>query len=174
MATPTIFSFSMRDANGVLTSTRAYIAYNGATETVNALIGNFNELGGALDDASNAQIVGGSITIPVEPDGSWKTAPVDENDVSDVIVLNLKNGSTRYVQEFVLPQFKAAMVSGGKVVLTQTDLAALIAILDNTTGLTTADVVNQAGQQTTSLNDAFQADRKHRRQLQRLSKSFPT
>lgn len=174
MATPTIFSFSLRDANGVVTSSRAYVGYNGAVETVNALIGNWLEMGGALDHASNAQIVAGAITIPVEPDGTWKTAPVDENDVSDVIVLNLKNASTRYVQEFVLPNFKNAQITGGKVDLTQTDLAALIALLDNSAGMTSADALNTAGQTLTALNDAFQADRKHRKQLQRLSKSFPS
>lgn len=174
MATPTIFSYTVRDTNGVKTSTRAYMSYNGATETVNALIGNYNELGGAIDDATNGVIIGGSITIPVDPDASWKDAPVAENDVSDVIVLNFGNASTRYVQEFLLPNFKEAQLTGGKVDLTDTDLAALIALLDGTTGLTTADATNTAGQALNALKDAFQADRKHRKQLQSLSKSYPT
>lgn len=171
MSTPTIMSYTLLDTNGVKASTRAYIGYNGAVETVDALIGNWLELGGLIDDASNGQIVDGQLVIPVIPDGGWKAAPVAGTDVSDVIVGNFGTAATKYVQGFILPAFLEAMLTGGQVDLTQAALAALFAALDNTSGLTSADVLNTAGQTLTHLRDAFQSDRKSRR-LPSMSKVY--
>lgn len=173
MATPTIFSLTMLDTNGVKTTTRAYTTYTGATETVDALIGSWLEFGGLVDDASNSQITGGAITIPVDPDAGWKAAPVEETDNSDVIVLNFKTAATKYVQEFVLPGFLSAMLSGGNVDLAQAALAALIALLNNTAGGGTVDYSNMAGQAFTTLVDGFQTERKSGK-LASISKSYPS
>lgn len=172
MSTPTIFSYTLLDTNGVKASTRAYIGYNGAVETVDALIGNWLELGGLVDAASNGQIVDGSINIPVLPDGSWKSAPVAGTDVSDVIVANFSVAATKYVQEFIIPAFLTAIVTGGQIDLANVALAALLAALDNTAGLTSADVLNTAGQTLTAARDVFQSDRKSRR-LPSMSKVYP-
>jgi len=172
MSTPTIFSYTLLDTNGIKATSRAYIGYDGAVETVDALIGNWLELGGLIDDATNGQIVDGSMIIPVLPDGGWKGAPVAGTDVSDVIVGNFLTAATKYAQEFLLPAFITAALSGGKVDLTNAALAALFAALDNSAGLTSADVLNTSGQTLVSLRDAFQSDRKSRR-LPSMSKSFP-
>lgn len=148
------------------------MSYNGAIETVDALIGNWLALGGALDDVTNAQIVGGEIRIPLLADGGWKASPVDENDNSDVIVLNLKNGATRYVQEFIVPAFlQSILTGGGQIDLANVALTALINLL--TGSFTNGSYVNTAGQDLTALSDAFQSDRKHRKQIVSRSKVYP-
>lgn len=173
MADPTIFSFTLRDTNGVSTSTRAYAIYNGATTTVNSLIGIWLALGGLIDDASNAQIIAGGVDIPLIPDATWKTAPVEENDVSDVITLNYGNDITSKLWGFLLPNFKDSMITtGGQVDLTQADLAALITGLETT--FATGQYSNANGQNLTDLVNAFQSDRKHRRQIVSRSKVFPS
>lgn len=172
MATPTIFSYTFRDTNGVKATTRAYVGYDGAVETINALEGSWTELGGAFDDASDAQIIGGNIIVPVLPDGGWKDAPVAGNDISDVIVMNLITAATKYAFGIDLPAFLPAMLIGGKVDPTNTALAALYNLLNNTVGGTSIDYLNTAGQTLTALRDVFQSDRKSRK-LPSLSKAFP-
>ena len=171
MASPTIASFTLLDGNGVKASTRAYMTYNGTLETVDALIGNWLQLGGDIDDVTNAQIVGGSILIPLTPDAGWKAAPVAVNDVSDVVVLNMKNAATRYLQEFIIPAFIPALLTGGgQVDLANVALTALVTLL--ATSFTNGAYSNMAGQDITALSDAFQSDRKHRRQIISRSKVY--
>jgi len=173
MADPTIASFTLRDTNGVTTSTRLYAIYNATTKTVESLMGDWLAAGAVLDDASNAQIIGGSILIPLKPDATWKDAPVAENDVSDVITLNFGNDITSKVWGFLLPNFKEAMITdGGQVLLTQTDLAALVAYIEAT--FTGGQWSNANGQNLTDLVNAFQSDRKHRREIVGRSKVYPT
>jgi len=88
-----------------------------------------------------------------------------------VIVTNYNNGITRYAMEFIIPAFVQAILSGGKVDLTNTALVALISEL--TAAAVAGAFSNTAGQDLTSLRDAFQADRKHRRQLRNKSISTP-
>jgi hypothetical protein len=172
MASPFVMSYTLLDSNGVKTSTPAYfVPTTPSTVTVANLITNWTNLGTALDDVTNGQIVGGRISIPVAPDGGWKSAPVEENDVSDVIVTNFNNGITRYAMEFIIPAFVEAILTGGKVDLTNTALVALISEL--TAAAVAGAFSNTAGQDLTSLRDAFQADRKHRRQLRNKSISTP-
>lgn len=174
MANPYVFSYTLLDANGVKTSTPAYfVPTTPTTVTVAQLITDWSGLGDALNDATNAQIVDGRILLPMEVTGhGWKSAPVDENDVSDVINLNFNNAATRYVMEFLLPQFLQAMIVNGKVDLTNVALAALIDFL--VSGAANGAFSNTAGQDLTSLRDAFQADRKHRRQLRNKSIATPS
>ena len=172
MASPYVMSHTVLDANGVKTSIPAYfVPTTPSTVTVANLLTNWTALGGALDDASNGQIIGGRITIPVSPDAGWKSAPVDENDVSDVININFNNAITRYAMEYLLPAFVQAMITGGKVDLTNTALVALIDVL--VSAGTGGSFSNTAGQDLTALRDAFHTDRKHRRQLRNKSISTP-
>jgi len=172
MANPYVLSHTLLDANGVKTSTPAYfVPTTPSTITVANLVTNWAALGDVLDDASNAQIIGGRISIPMDPVGGWKTAPVDENDVSDVIVSNFNNAATRYAMEYLIPAFIQAAITGGKVDLTNAALAALFAVL--TSAGTGGAFSNTAGQDLTGLRDAFQADRKHRRQLRNKSIAMP-
>ena len=174
MADPTILSFRLRDANGNSASTPTYAIYNAVTTTVESLINDWLALGALIDDASNALVVDGAVTIPLKGasvNAGWKQSPVDENDVSDIIALNYGNDITSKVWSFILPNFKQAMLADGKVVLTQADLAALIAGI--AANFTTGQYSNANGQNLTDLVDAFQSDRKRRGTIAR-SKSFPT
>lgn len=172
MASPYVLSHTLLDTNGVKTSVPAYfVPTTPSTVTVANLITNWTALGTALDATTNAQIIGGRIQIPVTPDGGWKSAPVEENDVSDVAVLNFNNAITRYAMEYLIPALVEAMLTGGKIDLTNTALQALITVL---IGAGTAGAFsNTAGQDLTSLRDAFQADRKHRKQLRNKSIATP-
>ena len=88
MADPTILSFRLRDANGNSASTPAYAIYNAVTTTVESLINDWLALGRIVDDATNALVVDGAVTIPLKGasvNAGWKQSPVDENDVSDII-----------------------------------------------------------------------------------------
>jgi len=172
VASPYVLSHTVLDSNGVKTSVPAYfVPTTPSTVTVANLITNWTNLGTALDNVSNGAIIGGRITIPVTPDGGWKTTPVEENDVSDVIVTNFNNTITRYAAEYIIPAFVEAILSGGKVDLTNTALVALISEL--TAAAVAGAFSNNAGQDLSSLRDAFQADRKHRRQLRNKSISTP-
>lgn len=171
MANPQVFSYTLLDANGVKASTQAYyIPTAPSTITVANAITDWASLGDLLDDATNAQILGGRISFPVPAQGGWKSAPVDENDVSDVIVANFNNAVTRYAMEFLLPNFLQSMIVNGKVDLTNAALSALLDFI--VTGGASGAFTNTASQDLNSLRDAFQADRKHRRQLR--SKSIAT
>jgi len=173
MADPTIASFTLRDTNGVKTSTRLYAIYNATTKTVESLINDWLAAGAVLDDATNAEIIGGNLSIPLKPDAAWKTAPVEENDVSDVITLNFGNDITSKVWGFELPNIKDSMITaGGQVDLTQADLVALIAYIEAL--FTGGQWSNANGQNLTDLVNAFQSDRKHRQQIVSRSKVFPT
>lgn len=172
MASPIVMSHTLLDSNGVKVSTPAYfVPTTPSTVTVANLLTNWTGLGTALDNATNAQIIGGRITIPVAPDGGWKSAPVDENDVSDVVNINFNNAATRYAMEYLLPAFVQAMITGGKVDLANTALQALITVLIGAG--TAGSFSNTAGQDLTALRDAFQTDRKHRRQLRNKSIATP-
>lgn len=172
MASPYVLSHTLLDSNGVKTSVPSYfVPTTPSTITVANLITNWVALGTDLDAVTNAQIIGGRISIPVTPDGGWKSAPVEENDVSDVIVLNFNNGTTKYAMEYLIPAFLESLVSGGKVNLLDTALTALYSFLIS--AATAGAFSNTAGQDLSSLRDAFQADRKHRRQLRNKSIATP-
>lgn len=162
MANPWVFSYTLLDANGIKTSTPAYYTpTTPASITAASAIVDWAGLGDVLDDATNAQILGGKITIPVGAQGGWKTAPVAENDNSDVIVLNFNKQANRYAMEFLLPNFLQAMLSGGKVDLAN---AALEALYDYLVATATAGAfTDTAGLDLISLRDAFQTDRKSRK-----------
>lgn len=172
MASPYVLSYTMLDSNGVKVSTPAYfMPTTPSTVTVANLLTNWIGLGTTIDDGSNAQILGGRISIPVLPDAGWKSAPVDENDASDVINLNFNNAVTRYAMEFLLPAFLQSMLTNGKVDLADAALSALYAFIIS--GGTAGSFTNTAGQDLNGLRDAFQTDRKHRRQLRNKSISTP-
>jgi len=172
MASPAIMSYTLLDTNGVKASTPLYIPFGGSL-TVTQLLAAFVTAGNLLDPVTNAQIIGGQITLPCVVDGGWKTAPVEGNDVSDVVSLNFNNAVTRYVFPFLVPNILPALVAGGRVDIADADLAALIAWIGAGNASPTYAPSNSAGQDLTSLRDAFQADRKHRRQLSSTSRTIP-
>lgn len=163
MADPTIFSYSLLDRLGLVAPVPLYVAYDGSTETVDALIGTWLATGALLDAATSSQITGGSILVPLQADGSWKSAPASSgNKNNEVIILDFENAANRYVTEVPLPAYLDAMISNGKVLLTQTQLAALIANILSTAG--TADYQSRDLQQLSGVRDAFLTTRRRRGQ----------
>lgn len=162
MTNPLVFSHTLLDANGIKTAVPAYFTPTApSTVTLASLIVDWAGLGDVLDDASNAQIIGGKITVPIGPQGGWKTAPVAENDNSDVIVLNFNKNANRYAMEYLLPTFLQAMLTNGNVDLTN---VALTALYDYLVGpATVGNFTDTGGIDLISLRDAFQTDRKSRK-----------
>lgn len=163
MANPTIFSYSLLDRLGLVAPVPLYVAYDGATETVDALIGTWLATGALLDASSTSQITGGSILVPLQPDASWKSAPAASgNKNNEVIIVDFENAANQYVTELEIPGYLDAMIVNGKVSLTQTQLAALIANILSTAG--TADYQSQDLEQLTGVRSAFLTTRRRKGQ----------
>src|SRR3954470_11371175 len=106
MADPTIFSWRTIDRIGSVATPELYAAYDGSTETVDSLIGRWTATGALLDAATSSQILGGQITIPLQPDAGWKSAPASTgNKNNEVINLNFVNDANRFLTEFLLPAY---------------------------------------------------------------------
>ena len=171
MASPYVFSYTFLDVNSVKAAI-AYYYYPTAPTTVKVadVVTDWVSLGTALDNASNGRILGGRILLPQAADGGWKDTPVAENDLSDVIIVNMNVDASRYPWAAEVPNLKDAELSGGRVNLTQADILALTALLAS--GGASGAFTNTANQQLAGVRDAFQADRKHRKQLR--ARSFVT
>jgi len=111
MADPTIFELQLEDDQGLKSRTAEYVAYNATTTTVESLIGSWTQFGGLVDPLIDAQIVGGQITIPLIPNAAWKTAPVDGNNVNQVMSLNFNNDFNSYATAILLPSYKEALLT---------------------------------------------------------------
>jgi hypothetical protein len=126
MADPTIFELQTKDDQGVPGRVSEYVAYDGATTTVDSLIGSWVQFGGLVDPCIDGQIVGGRITIPLEPDGTWKTAPVNGNNSNQVMVLNFGNDFNSYMTELLLPSYKESILLNKRPNIGANPLLALI------------------------------------------------
>lgn len=168
MADPTVLSYTLLDGENVKATNVAYINYDGALETVNALIGEWLAFGGLLDAATQSQIVKGSIKIPTSPDSSWKTAPVAKSSNAGGIVLDYStSGSVKRWGFLLSNNIPGAQTTSGKVDLTNAALLALKNAL--TAAFTNGNFSNNLGQALSTFRDAFLNDRKHRKQLDRAS-----
>lgn len=131
MADPTIFEYQLKDDQGLTNRNAIYVAYNGATETVDALIGAWSAYGGLLDAITDARIVEGRITIPLIKDPSWKAAPIVGNNVNQIMALNFNNDTNTYLTDILIPAYKESLLSVGTRVpnLAAVPLAAYIAAI---------------------------------------------
>jgi hypothetical protein len=111
---PTIFEYQVEDDQGLKNRTAVYMAYNGATATVNSLTGSWLQLGALIDPCIDGQITEGRITIPLQASGSWKTAPVVGNNANQVMVLNMENDFNRYITPVLLPSYKESVLTTGR------------------------------------------------------------
>lgn len=172
MPTPTIFSFTMQDNDSVKGSSSMLVAYNGAVQTVDAMIGEWLALGALLDAVTGAAIRKGSITIPLDADAGWKVTPLDGHSVSDTLNLRFGNGNTIYKTTIAVPALRDTLVVDGRPVLTAAgaidDLAQRIV-----TGTANYTYVTEGADDLTTFDAAFQGIRKHRRQLYRQSLAHP-
>lgn len=130
MADPTIFEYQVQDDQGLKNRIAVYEAYDGATTTVDSLIGSWLQAGGLIDPCIDAEILGGQITIPLEKDAAWKAAAAVGNNVNQVMVLNFENDFNRYLTELLLPSYKEALLTPTRIPdLADPALAALIAYM---------------------------------------------
>lgn len=135
MADPTSFEWQIIDDQGVSNRTQMFYAYDGATETVDALIGEWAAMGNLIDDCIDGEIVGGQILIPLQPDAGFKTAPVEGNNCNQVMTLDFENDFNSYLTPILLPSYKESQLTApGKPNLAAAALAALIAAIITDTG----------------------------------------
>jgi len=122
--------------------------------------------GALLDDITDGQIVQGRITIPLSPDAAWKAAPIEGNNVNQVMNLNFENDFNRYLTAVLIPAYKESLLTpSGVPDLADADLAAYIAaviagtvnVFPNSRDLHDLDAIR----------DAFLTVRKVRNQKQR-------
>lgn len=164
MADPTIFNFSLLDDTGWKNNCDFPVAYDGATETVDALIGAWLSYGGLLNAITDAKIVGGSILIPLQRDASWKSAPAEGNNVNQVMNLNFDNDFNQYATSILIPAYKeSTLTPGGEPDLADTALAAFITAI--ITGYASEVFPNSTSlHDLNALRDAFLTVRKVRAQ----------
>jgi hypothetical protein len=169
MATPTVLSFTMQDDNGVKASAPFYASYDGAVETIDALIGEWLVLGALIDAVTGAKIVSGHIEIPLARDAAWKAAPINGDGVEQTLALSFSNDDTIYNDTFNVPALRETLVdSQGKPILTAA--GAIDNLADALAGsFTNGYFVNSSGSDLIALVAAFQATRKQRRQLKARS-----
>jgi len=157
------------DDQGLTNRTQMFVAYDGSTETVDALIGAWLAYGGLLDPVIDGQILGGQILIPLIPDVSWKGSPATGNNVNQVMNLNFLNDFNSYRTSILVPSYKETQVNSASPKapnLAATALAALIAAI----------IAGESGEvfpnssslhDLSALADAFLTVRKVRQQRQR-------
>jgi len=132
MADPTSFEYQIVDDQGLTNRTQIFVAYDGSTETTDALIGAWLAYGGLLDPVIDGQIVGGQILIPLIADDSWKSSPATGNNVNQVMNLNFNNDFNSYATSILIPSYKETQVNSASPKapnLAATALAALIAAI---------------------------------------------
>lgn len=131
MADPTIFEYGLVDDQGLTNRNSIYVAYNGATQTVDSMIGAWTFFGGLLDPLVDAQIIGGRITIPLIPDAAWKAAPIEGNNVNQVMALNFENDFNSYLTGILIPSYKESiLLPTGQPDLADAALAAYITAIN--------------------------------------------
>ena len=133
MADPTSFEWQLQDDQGLTNRTQIYAAYDGATETVDALIGAWLATGALLDATVDGRIIGGAITIPLlgyQDNPTWKQTANNGNNVNQVMSLNFGNDFNSFVTPMLLPSYRESQVNATPPRapnLAATALAALIA-----------------------------------------------
>lgn len=166
MADPTIFEYSILDDQGLTNRNSIYVAYNGATQTIDALIGSWLAFGALLDPCIDGQITGGRMTVPLIADAAWKAAPVEGNNVNQVMALNFQNDFNSYLTDILLPSYKEALLlPAGTPDLADPALAAYIAAIIAGSGATFPN--SRDLHDLDALRDAFLTVRKVRNQRTR-------
>lgn len=167
MATPTVFSYTLEDENGIKATWASYAEYDGSVETEDGLAGEWVALGALIDAATSAQIIGGHVKIPYSPDGGWKASPAAGSRVEQTGNFTFSNDTTDREYTQALPAIINAAIVNGRIVLTNTHIAALTAAL--VAGFTNGNWDNNAGQALVALIAASLSFRKRGRQLKEKS-----
>lgn len=158
------FSYTVLDSNGVKASAPFYFIADAAM-TQAEMSDSWIELGALVELVTGGVIIGGGVQTRYAPDAAWKDTPVAGSDVSDVLNLNYSNPDTLYKFGVVVPMLRTALISGGRPIIASGAIKNLSDYLLAAHTTPTFDFTNTAGQDLLALIDAFQSDRKHRRQL---------
>jgi len=172
MADPTILSYTIQDAEGVKAVSNYYVAYDGATLSMNGANSNWDALGTLINAITDGVIVGGRITVPLQPNPAWRTTPAAPTQVANGGLFNFNQNGIKYLQETLVPAFAVSKISSGRIDLTDAAVSAYIAALVNPLGLYPLDPMfgnSKYLNALESLHDAFLNTRKHRRQLTKSS-----
>lgn len=160
-----VFSARAQDAEGVEGPVTFYLEADD-TQTIAQAVTAWGTWMGQIDAVTDCQLVGGKITItPTLPDG-LKGLPGTNKWEQGAVFNWQQTGSTKRAG-FFIPGLKSAAISAGKVLLTQTDVAALLtAVLGATLG---GNYASPTFNILTGFRDVFLAFRKRRKQLRSYS-----
>lgn len=99
------------DDQGLSNRTQMFVAYDGATETLDSLVGAWTAYGGLLDACIDGKIVGGQMLVPLIRNAAWKAAPANGNNVNQVMNLNFNNDFNSYATPILIPSYKETQVN---------------------------------------------------------------
>lgn len=159
------YSARAQDAEGVEGPVTFYVEADDAQTLADAVTG-WGTWVGQIDAVSDCQIVGGKVTISPALPGGIKSSPGTNRWEAGAVFNWQQTGSSKRAG-FFIPGLKSAAISAGKVLLTQTDVAALLtAVLGATLGGSYASPTYNI---LTGFRDCFLAYRKRRKQLRAFS-----
>lgn len=170
MADATSLSWQLKDDQGLVNNVQMFIGYDGATETIDSLIGVWLAYGALIDAVTDAKIVGGAMLVPLIRDASWKATPATGNNVNQVMSLDFNNDFNSDVTPILIPAYKETQVNATSPRapnLAATALAALIAAILAGEGAVFPN--SRAIHDLNSLRKAFLTVRKVRNQRQRTT-----
>lgn len=171
MPTPTIISYSLQDKLGVKSTADFYVAYDGATETVSALLGAGAALGGLVDAVTGCKITEFNVRINALPDPAWKSTADTDIQCERTLLTNFHIQDSKYLQPIDVPGIKPALIgSDGKPIVDTGAIAALIAAITAGTGITGISIQSKFLENLPALADASVSFRKHRRSVAHLTK----
>lgn len=153
MPSPTIFSYELEDAVGVRGTADFYIAYDAATETVDALLSSAAALGGFVDAVTAAKVKGFHLLIPALPDPGWKASAVANVDMEQTLLENFHITDSSYLQAIDIPCLRDTLIAtDGRPILAGA-IAALNAAIISGTGITGVTVQSKFLENLPSLAD---------------------
>lgn len=158
MPSPSIFSYTLQDDSGSKKSVAVYFGGDFAVLTGDGITGAWAALGAQLDDLTDAQIIGGEVRIPLQADGSWKTAPVTDARLTTTGSFNFFNEDNTKRSEIAIPAIAAAIVTAGRIILSNAAVAAFVTEI--TGGFPSGQYNNAFGQVLNALADTFLTSRK--------------
>jgi len=160
-----LFSYTVEDKFGTKTQTVLPAYVDGAAATVANLKTQWVTGGTDLDAITDGIITGGKVSLVLPPDGGWNDTPGSNSFDERTGMFNFLNGTTKYKFGVKVPSIDEGKLSGGKINLSDTDIAAFISLL--TSVFTHGEYVNPGLYALSALADAFLSARKYRRQLDR-------
>jgi hypothetical protein len=110
MPSPTIFSYTIEDEAGNPATSRLYVAYNAATETVGSLLGAAAAFGGVIDAVTDGVITQFNVTINALPDPAWKDSAAADSNVNKVLYENFSLDDSKYPWAFEVPAVKGSLI----------------------------------------------------------------